>query len=53
MPSPRQVTDLLATGARRADLDTAGGVLGVFVRGHQVEFGRADVGVTGELLHLV
>jgi len=42
-----------AIGSREADLDAPGGHLGVFLLADEVDLGGADVGVVGELPHLV
>ncbi len=40
-------------GPREADLDAPGRHRGVFLLADEVDLGRADVGVAGELPHLV
>src|SRR5512135_2461394 len=42
-----------ARGSRDADVDPSRRQLGVLLLAHEVELGRADVGVPGELAHLV
>src|SRR5271157_251508 len=49
----RGKTPSLAPGPGQADLDAAGGDLGVFLLADEVELGGADVGVPREFPHLV
>ena len=43
----------LALASRDADLDPPGRHLGVFLLADEVDLGRSDVGMAGELPHLV
>ena len=46
-------TDSLTLSSRDTDLDSPRRDLGVFLLAHEVELGRPDIGVPGELAYLV
>src|SRR5437773_137566 len=47
------VMSSLALASRQADLDPPRRLFGVFLLAHEVDLGRADVGMAGELADLV
>src|SRR5271165_6652020 len=49
----RSPMDSLARASRDANVDAPRRYLGVFLLAHEVELGRPDIGVPGELAHLV
>ena len=50
---PFRATDSLAFASREANVDAPRRHLGVFLLAHEVELGRPDIRVPGELAHLV